>query len=165
MLLLAPRNHALFMVLSALMLISWTVCDAEGHARSDAQHRSRAAFVATFAGRLPPAGLPLEAGGPLRARFRPHAPLRRAPRLPVRVGATCLQAQADDSNLRNEFEQLLGSSGRDKGMKGMKAPKGSLEWLKQQRNVHPCQTTLVPAALAFPLSISGLLNHTASQPH
>ena len=50
-------------------------------------------------------------------------------------------------DLRDEFQQLLGSSGRDRGMKGMKAPKGSLEWLKQQQN---SKTTPKPQAAGVP---------------
>ena len=69
--------------------------------------------------------------------------LRRVQMPRHRRGAVGLRAQAGDGSLRDEFEKMLGSSGRDQGLKGMKAPKGSIEWLKQQqakdkaRNVSP----------------------------
>jgi hypothetical protein len=39
-----------------------------------------------------------------------------------------LRASATDSEMLDEFSQLLSKSGRDEGLKEMKAPKGSIEW-------------------------------------
>ena len=53
-----------------------------------------------------------------------------------------LRAAATDSEMRDEFSQLLSESGRDVGLKEMKAPKGSIEWSKQQQ---AAKSPLAPA--------------------
>jgi len=59
--------------------------------------------------------------------------------------------------LRDEFSQLLGESGRDRGMTEIKAPKGSLEWLQQQKGKtsgSPATTAKQPVAQQDPPATS-----------
>jgi len=57
-----------------------------------------------------------------------------------------LRAAGTDNELRDEFSQLLGESGRDVGMKGIKPPKGSLEWVNQQQEATGPVKSTVEAA-------------------
>jgi len=62
------------------------------------------------------------------------------------AGAMGMRAMDDGGDLRDEFQELLGKSGRDRGMREMKAPKGSLEWLKQQQSAKGTAKPAPPAA-------------------
>ena len=140
-------------VLTALVLAPWAVCSSQ----AKTQPSPRAAFAAMP--RTEFLRCPAPWGSPALKLDRPVCPLqavrqaggdcqslgslRRVQMPRHRRGAVGLRAQAGDGSLRDEFEKMLGSSGRDQGLKGMKAPKGSIEWLKQQqakdkaRNVSP----------------------------
>ena len=99
--------------------------------------------------RLRAAFAPVEAAGLTRggvAWWRPRLgrqkPSRRFDVAPTSVVG--LRAKDDSGDLRDEFQQLLGKSGRDRGMREMKAPKGSPEWLKQQQNAKSAQNAASP---------------------
>ena len=48
-----------------------------------------------------------------------------------------IRAKSTEGDLRGEFSKLMGESGREQGMKEIKAPKGSLQWLQQQSAKSP----------------------------
>jgi len=54
--------------------------------------------------------------------------------------------QEESADLKNEFQELLVKSGRDRDMTEMKTPKGSVEWLKQQQNIKGPVRPTAPAA-------------------
>jgi len=112
--------------LAAFLLASWAVCN------SQASTGERVAFAAMPTGRLSAAAM--QSACPLRPKLWLNVPSKRACRSPEFAGTVGLRAQEDDGDLRDEFSQLLGKSGRDRGMTEMKAPKGSLEWVKQQQS-------------------------------
>ncbi len=143
-------------ILAAFLLASCVICNCQ--ARSCPHHRAgvdveqfsvsklRAAFVAMPA-RYSSAAEPQAATCGLRTRLRLLAQSRRASLHPFSAGLSLLRAkQEEDGDLKNEFQELLGKSGRDRGMKEMKAPKGSVEWLKQQQNIKGPVRPTAPAA-------------------
>ena len=129
-------------VIVALVLASWAVCDSVEQG-SAAVHRT--AFAAIPTGRSS-AHASASAACPLRFRTWLYVLPQRVLRAPRFAGTLGLQAQEDaGGDLRDEFSQLLGKSGRDRGMKEMKAPKGSLEWLKQQQGAKSVSGPAAPA--------------------
>ena len=142
-------------VLAAFLLASCAICNCQ--ARS-CPHYSAGVNVEQFSVKLraafaamPPrhssAAEPQAATCGLRTRLGLLAQSRRASLNPFSAGLSLLRAkQEQDGDLKNEFQELLGKSGRDRGMKEMKAPKGSVEWLKQQQNIKGPVRPTAPAA-------------------
>ena len=125
------------------------VCEVGGSQARVAEHSPTPLHAAFTAAPAP--------GSRRDARGWPAATCRLRPR--ILAGVTGLRASNGDSeDLRGEFKQLLGKSGRDMGMKGMKAPKGSLEWLKQQQQAQsapaspPAAPSNTPGDAAPPLA-------------
>lgn len=149
------RPAAGSVVLAAFVLASSVVCNPVARsfplscpARADVEDlsatRLRTAFAIMPASRSPGA-MPLGTTCELRPRLKLHSPLRRTILRPLFHGVSGLCASSESGDLKDEFEKMLGTSGRDRGMKEMKAPKGSIEWLKQQ-NVKGTSRSTAPAA-------------------
>ena len=148
-------------ILAAFLLASCAICNCQ--ARSCPHHRAgvdveqfsvsklRAAFAAMPA-RYSSAAEPQASTCGLRTRLGLLALSRRASLHPFSAGLSLLRAKQEEDgdlkngDLKNEFQELLGKSGRDRGMKEMKAPKGSVEWLKQQQNIKGPVRPTAPAA-------------------
>jgi Ca2+-binding EF-hand superfamily protein len=65
--------------------------------------------------------------------------------------AGALRAASTDQEMRDEFSKLLSDSGRDRGMKKIEPPKGSVEWMQQQQDTKTAvQTAPVTAATPAP---------------
>jgi peroxiredoxin/rRNA processing protein Krr1/Pno1 len=153
------RPAAGSVVLAAFVLASCVVsdpaarpCPLSSVARADAEDLSAARLHPAFAvmpletvSRLP-AAMPRGTTCQVRSRFKLHSPSRRTILRPLFHGVAGLRASSEGGDLKDEFEKMLGTSGRDRGMKEIKAPKGSIEWLKQQNAKGSSRPTAAPAA-------------------